>query len=113
MKDMGEASYILGQQKLNIPLVQPVSSLMYLMLCTRPDISFPIAVVNHYQSNLGWSHWQAVKRTKGLKLSYQVDELTLVDYFDVDFVDYKDDNKSTFKYVILFGGEAIAWSYKK
>lgn len=109
-----------NQTKLVVPYAQVVGSLMYLMMCTRPDIRFPIDLVSRYQSNPGWPHWQAVKRifrylkgTKGLKLTFQADDLSLQGYSDVDFVGCKDDNKSTSGYVFLFGGGALAWSYKK
>ena len=39
-----------------------VGSLMYAMLCTRPDICFAVGMVSHYQSNPGPVHWLAVKR---------------------------------------------------
>ena len=45
-----------------VPYVSAVESLMYAMLCTRPDIYFAVGMVSHYQSNLGLVHWQVVKR---------------------------------------------------
>ena len=44
-----------------IPYALAVESLMYAMLCTRPDICFAIGMVSRYQSNLGEEHWIAVK----------------------------------------------------
>ena len=35
-----------------IPYVSGVGSLMYIMLCTQPDICFAVGFVNRYQSNL-------------------------------------------------------------
>jgi len=46
----------------NVPSASVVGSLMYAMLCTRPDICFAVDLVSHYQSNLRSAHWQAVKR---------------------------------------------------
>ena len=45
-----------------VPYASVVGSLMYAMLCTRPDICFAVGMVSRYQSNLGPVHWQAVKR---------------------------------------------------
>ena len=45
-----------------VPYASAVGSLMYAMLCTRPDICFAIGMVSHYQSNPRPIHWQAVKR---------------------------------------------------
>ncbi|GJX31864.1 retrovirus-related pol polyprotein from transposon TNT 1-94 [Tanacetum coccineum] len=49
MKDLGSAKQIL------------VGSLMYAMVCTRPDIAHEIGVVSRFMSNLGREHWEAVK----------------------------------------------------
>ncbi|RVW22487.1 Retrovirus-related Pol polyprotein from transposon TNT 1-94 [Vitis vinifera] len=38
-----------------------VGSLMYVMVCTRPDIAYAIGVVSHFVSNPGRLHWEAVK----------------------------------------------------
>ena len=33
-----------------------VGSLMYAMICTRPDVAYVMGVVNRYMSNLGKKH---------------------------------------------------------
>ena len=38
-----------------------VGSIMYVMVCTRPDISHAINIVSRYMDNPGKAHWQAVK----------------------------------------------------
>ncbi|GKA92497.1 hypothetical protein Tco_0814422 [Tanacetum coccineum] len=38
-----------------------VGSLMYLTVCTRPDIAYAVSVVSRYLTNLGKNHWEAVK----------------------------------------------------
>ena len=37
-----------------------VESLIYAMLCTRPDICFAVGMVSRYQSDPGEEHWIAV-----------------------------------------------------
>ena len=44
-----------------IPYALAVESLMYAMLCTRPDICFAVGMVSRYQSDPGEEHWIAVK----------------------------------------------------
>ena len=44
-----------------IPYASAVGSLMYTMLCTRPDICFVVGMVRRYQSDLCEEHWIAVK----------------------------------------------------
>ena len=38
-----------------------MGSLMYAMLCTRPDICFAVGMVSIYQSDPGEEHWIVVK----------------------------------------------------
>ncbi|KAL0407607.1 UNVERIFIED_CONTAM: Retrovirus-related Pol polyprotein from transposon TNT 1-94 [Sesamum radiatum] len=45
-----------------IPYASAVGSLMYAMMCTRPDLCFVVGMVSRYQSNPGPDHWVAVKR---------------------------------------------------
>ena len=44
-----------------VPYASIVGSLMYAMLCTKPDIYYSVGMVSRYQSNAGLKHWQAVK----------------------------------------------------
>ena len=39
-----------------IPYASAVGSLMYAMLCTRPDICYSVRIVSRYQSNPGMGH---------------------------------------------------------
>ena len=44
-----------------IPYASVVESLMYDMLCTKPDICYSVGIVNRYQSNPGLKHWESAK----------------------------------------------------
>ena len=44
-----------------VSYVNTVGCLMYLMVCTRPNISHAVSVVNRYMANQGKEHWNAVK----------------------------------------------------
>jgi hypothetical protein len=44
-----------------VPYSSTVGSLMYLMVCTRPDIAHAVGVMRSYMKNLGKEHWEAVK----------------------------------------------------
>nr|GEX26319.1 retrovirus-related Pol polyprotein from transposon TNT 1-94 [Tanacetum cinerariifolium] len=44
-----------------VPYANAVGSLMYLMVCTRPDIAYAISIVSRYLANPGKNHWEAVK----------------------------------------------------
>jgi hypothetical protein len=45
-----------------VPYANAISSLMYAMLYTHPDICFAVGLVSRFQSNPGPTHWKAVKR---------------------------------------------------
>ncbi|KAI4305960.1 hypothetical protein L6164_029285 [Bauhinia variegata] len=45
----------------HIPYRPAVGSLMYAMVCTRPDIAHEVGVVSRFLSNPGREHWNAVK----------------------------------------------------
>ncbi|PKI56618.1 hypothetical protein CRG98_023001 [Punica granatum] len=44
-----------------VPYSSAVGSLMYAMVCTRPDIAHSVGVVSRFLSNPGKEHWNAVK----------------------------------------------------
>ena len=91
-----------------VPYASAVGSLMYAMLCTRPDICFAVGMVSRYQSNPGSAHWVMVKHifkflqgTKDYVLEYQADDLTPLAYIDLDFQSDRDSRKSTSRHVLL------------
>ncbi|KAI5419048.1 hypothetical protein KIW84_043303 [Lathyrus oleraceus] len=44
-----------------IPYASAIRSIMYAMLCTRPDVSYALSATSRYQSDPGDAHWVAVK----------------------------------------------------
>ena len=44
-----------------VPYASALGSLMYVMVCTRPDIAHAVGVVSRFMSKLGKQHWEAVK----------------------------------------------------
>ena len=46
---------------MKIPYTSAVGSLMYAMVCTRPDIGYAVGVLSRFMSNPGKEHWNAVK----------------------------------------------------
>ena len=98
------------------PYASAVGSLMYAMLCTRPDICYAVGIVSRYQSNPGYEHWVAVKnilkylrRTREHVLVYGKEDLILKGYTDSDFQADKDSRKSTSGSVFTLCGGAIVW----
>nr|GEZ09999.1 retrovirus-related Pol polyprotein from transposon TNT 1-94 [Tanacetum cinerariifolium] len=44
-----------------VPYLNTVGSLIYLTVCTRPDIAYAVSVVSRYLANPVKNHWEAVK----------------------------------------------------
>ena len=44
-----------------IPYSSAVGSLMYAMVCTRPDIAHVVGVVSRYMNNPGKENWKSVQ----------------------------------------------------
>ena len=104
------------------PYASAIGSIMYAMVCTRPDVSFALSACSRYQSNPGLVHWAAVKnilkylrRTKELFLVYGGDEELLAKgYTDASFMTDHDDFKSQSGYVFTLNGGAVSWkSFKQ
>ena len=60
-----------------IPYASAIGSIMYAMLCTRPDVAYALSMSSRFQPDPGESHWTAVKnilkylrRTKDVFLAY-------------------------------------------
>ncbi|KAL5555280.1 hypothetical protein UlMin_037516 [Ulmus minor] len=99
-----------------IPYASAVGSLMYAMLCTRPDICYSVGIVSRYQSNPGLKHWESVKhilkylrRTRNYMLVYSGSDLMPVGYTDSDFQSDPDSRKSTAGSVFTLNSGAIVW----
>ena len=44
-----------------ISFTSVVGSIMYAMICTRPDVSYALSMCSRYQADPGDGHWMAVK----------------------------------------------------
>ncbi|CAA0823453.1 cysteine-rich RLK (RECEPTOR-like protein kinase) 8 [Striga hermonthica] len=95
-------------------------SLMYAMVCARPDIAHAVGVVSRFMSNPGVMHWEAVKwilrylrGTKDRALVFGRSTLTLSGFVDADFDGSDlDKRRSTTGYVFTYGGTAVSWISK-
>ena len=75
-----------------IPYASTIGSIMYAMLCTKPEIAHALSVTSRYQANLCLEHWKAIKyiikylrRTKDLLLVYGGSNLKVEGYMDSSF----------------------------
>ncbi|CAN1807780.1 Retrovirus-related Pol polyprotein from transposon TNT 1-94 [Linum perenne] len=110
-KDAEEEEYMA-----KVPYASAVGSLMYAMVCTRPDIAHAVGAISRFMSNPGKQHWQAVKwilrylrGTTDKCLSFSRSDLKLNGYVDSDFAAEVDHRRSTSGYVYTVGGTAVSW----
>ena len=103
-----------------IPYALAVGSIMYAMLCTRPDVAYALGIVSRYQADPGEDHWKAVKniikylrRTKVVFLIYGGSDLKLEGYTDSNFQSDPDDSKSISGYMFTINGGAVSWKSSK
>ena len=60
-KDQSPKSEEEKSEMAKVPYASAVGSLMYAMVCTRPDIAHAVGVVSRFMSDPGREHWEAVK----------------------------------------------------
>lgn len=104
------------------PYRELLGSLMYLMLCVRPDICYAVGYLGRFQQKPQDVHWQMLKRivrylkgTKALVLKFKPrnNEVPLTGYADADWASDKTDRKSVSGYVFEVYGSVVSWSSKK
>jgi hypothetical protein len=91
-----------------------IRSLMYAMVCTRPDIAHAVGAVSRYMGNPEKQHWVAVKwilrylrGTSDMSLCFTEANLKLQGYADADLVGDVDNRKSTTGFVYTLDGTAL------
>jgi hypothetical protein len=85
-----------------IPYTSAIGSVMYVMICTYPDVSYALSAMSRYQSNYGDAYWTMVKnilkylrRTKEAFVVFGgEEELVVKGYIDASFQTDVDDSKS-------------------
>ena len=102
-----------------VPYSNAVGSLMYAMVCTRPDISHAVGTVSRYMHDPGKEHWQAVKwilryiqKTLDVGLIFEKDDMVgqhVVGYCDSDYAGDFDKRRSTTGYVFTLAKAPVSW----
>jgi hypothetical protein len=102
-----------------VPYSSAIGSLMYAMVCTRPDIAYAVGVVSRYMKNPGKENWEAVKwilrylkGTANHALCFGGSKYVLQGYVDSDMAGDKDSMRSTTWYVFTIGGTTLSWISK-
>ena len=98
-----------------VPYTSAIGSLMFAMMCIRPDIAHVVEVVSRFMNRPGKQHWEAVKwilrylrGSSDTCLYFIGASLKLQGYVDADFAGDIDSRKSTTGIVFTLGGIAIS-----
>ena len=110
------ATAIEKEEMSTIPYASAIGSIMYAMLCTRPDVSHVLSLTSRYPSDQGMGHWTTIKnilkylkRTKDMFLVYGGDEeLVVKGYVVASFNTDPDDSKSQSGYIFILNGAAVS-----
>ena len=106
-----------SEQLSKIPYREAIGCLMYLSVCTRPDISTAVSFLSRFVNSPKWHHWLAVKRVLrylrgtsnyGLKLGFK--QPVLYGYSDSNWGEDLDTRCSTGGYVFQIDGCTVTWS---
>jgi ribonuclease HI len=98
-----------------------IGSLLYLSICTRPDIAQAVGVLSKYMARPTTAHWAAAKGvlryvagTKDYGITYGgIGDTKIIGYCDADFAGDIDTRRSTTGYVFTIGGGAVSWSSRR
>ena len=96
-----------------------VGSLMYAMVCTRPDLSQAISIVSRYMHAPEKQHWQAMRwilryiyGTVDIGLQFTKNDsqgLHLIGYVNSDFAGDLNKRRSTTGYLFTLAGAPVCW----
>ncbi|GLC41061.1 hypothetical protein PLESTB_000947700 [Pleodorina starrii] len=101
------------------PYSELVGSLLYLSVCSRPDISFAVGALARHMAKPTTDHWSVAKGvlrylagTQDVGISFGgTGRLDVVGFCDSDLAG-SEGRRSTSGFVFLLGGGAISWSSK-
>lgn len=104
----------------SLPYRELLGSLMYLAVCTRPDIAHVVSYLSQYNSCYDSTHWAAAKRvlrylkgTQDVGLSFRNTEESLKGFVDADWANCPNDRRSYSGFVFILGGNPISWESRK
>jgi len=101
-----------------IPYSNVIGSIMYLMVCTRPDLAHAVSTLSRFMSNPGPKHWEALKwllrylkgsSDIGLVYKHKTEGVKLKGFTDSDYAGDRDNRKSMSSYVFTLCDACISW----
>lgn len=109
--------------QIRLPYRELIGSLMYIMLGSRPDLSFSVTYFSQFQNSYNKEHWSHAKgilrylkstRNVGIKFVKRDNtDVVLRSYVDSDFANNVIDRKSITGFLIKINHNIVAWKTKK
>ena len=109
-------------KEVDVPYPQLLGALMYLMVCTRPDLAYSISVLSRFMAKGKHtnSHWKAatrvlqyLKHTKNWSLILGgTGEIKLTGHCDSSWADDLSTRKSTLGFCFSLGRGMVSWKAK-
>ena len=106
-----------------IPYAELIGCLMYIMVCTRPDLAFPVSLLARYMADGAYrrKHWVAAKRVlrylKGTQdwslILGGKEPIILTMEADASWGDCKESRRSTQGYVAGLGASPVTWKSQR
>jgi hypothetical protein len=103
------------------PYRQAIGKILYVAVCTRPDLAFSVAMLSRYLDKPKKIHWNMVKRiisyihhtrSYSLVLGGREQKIKLTGYTDADWGQDISTGRSTTGYLFKMGIGSISWTSK-
>lgn len=109
-----------SSEESSFPYRELVGALMYLAVCTRPDISYTASYLSQFNSCYDLTHWTAAKRvlrylqgSRDVGLYFHKSNKSLKAFVDADWANCPDDRRSYTGFAFILGNCPISWESKK
>ncbi|XP_071714733.1 secreted RxLR effector protein 161-like [Rutidosis leptorrhynchoides] len=93
---------------------------MYLMSCTRPDLTYAVSKLSKYTGNPGTFHWNCITKllrylryTQEYGLHYNRYPAVIEGHCDANWISDTNDSRAISGYIFTLGGAAISWKLSK
>ena len=103
-----------------VPYRSAVGSMMYLAVCTRPDISAAVSALSSFNANPGRAHWEGVqhvlrylKGTASSGIRYRKGASTDIwGFTDASHLTCPDTGRSRTGFALISAGGVVTWQSK-
>lgn len=97
-----------------------IGCLMYVAVCSRPDIAHAVSMLSQFNECYNQQHWKAAKRvlrylkgTVNHRLVFEKSGLNISGYTDADWASCEIDRRSYTGFVFKIGKSTVSWESRK